>query len=231
MVKARFKIGTIIILLAVCLIRWIVFGVELNKTAKSKWHTLMSATYFSRGDEERGVLMLEEALKGRFVYPEAYLKYGIFLLNKEQPYSALPYLEKAYLFLPWKIAIYKALADAYSMIGLGEKALDYGRIYVNSNPTFENRLWFAMIMVKARMFEDAFFLVKDLKQEQPENPLVLTIYGIILLNMGKEEDAIFWWDKALSLTKDKENLKRALKSIIPSLSDNVKVKVMELLNK
>lgn len=209
---------------------WFFYYREVLGMMNSRWNTVMSATLLSRGYEESALSHLKEAVKSKYVYPEAYLKTGLLLTKNERYSEAIFYLMKALSYYPSTPVIYKALSEANFYGGDRELAVDFAKAYYDIDPSHESALWFALMLLKSERFRDAFNFLRSVKKYYPDSPIILILYGLANMGVGNTEDALFFWQKGFYLLKDlpPEFLKE-LKDLVRILPDEFRDKKEELL--
>ncbi len=218
------------ILLIPIFFSWFFFFREVIGLMHSRWNTVMSATLLSRGKEEEALSHLKDALKDKYVYPEAYLKMGLFLLEKKSFVDSIFYLLKALSYYPSLPIIYRALSEAYFYIGEINLSIDFGKAYYEMNKSHESAVWFGILLLKAERWRDAFNFLKTVKKYYGDSPIILILYGLANMGIGNVEDALFFWQKGFYLLKDlPPEFIKELKDLLRTIPDEYKTQREELL--
>lgn len=181
---------------------WYFYYREVLGMMDSRWNTVMAATLFSREKEEEGFRHLLDAVREKYVYPEAYLKMGLYLTRKNKFEEAILYLNKALLHYPALPVIYRALSEAYLYTGNSALAVSFAQTYYEMVKSHESALWCAMVYMKAEKFRDAFNFLRSVKKYYPDSPLILVLYGLANMAIGNTQDALFFWKKGMYLLRE-----------------------------
>jgi len=231
-VKFKFETKVLlpIILIFPLFFSWLFYYKEVIGLMNSRWNTVMAATLLSRGKEEEALSHLNEALKSKYVYPEAYLKMGLFLVQKKRYGEAVFYLLKALLYYPSLPLLYRSLSEASFYTGDINSSIDFAKAYYEMERSHESAVWFTLILLKSERFRDAFNFLKSVKRYYPDSPFILILYGLANMAMGNTQDALYFWQKGFYLLKDlPPDFIREIKNLLEVLPPQYSAQKEELL--
>lgn len=208
--KEGIKILPVLIVFSFLSIEWFKYAKSVDEMAKSRWHTFMSATYFSRKDETTALKELEEALKTKVVYPDAYMKMGIYYLNKGMNEEAIKFLLSAFTFYPSNKDVCLFLSRACEGSGNMIEALKWAEYCFNLKKEKTTILLLANLYLKLGLERKAFNLLGEFKNT--DDAEILLLYGLSALKSGEREIAQKIFEKLLSLPDLPDSLKETIKS-------------------
>ena len=228
--KFEAKVLLPLILVFPVIFSWFFYYREVIGLMNSRWNTVMAATLLSRDKEEEALLHLNDALKGKYVYPEAYLKMGLFLLQKKRHSDAIFYLMKALFYYPSMPLLYRALSEANFYAGDINLSIDFAKTYYEMERSHESAVWFTIILLKTEKFRDAFNFLRSVKKYYPDSPIILILYGLANMAMGNTQDALYFWQKGFYLLKDlPPDFIREIKNLLEVLPPQYSAQKEELL--
>jgi tetratricopeptide (TPR) repeat protein len=231
-IKFKFETKALLplILILPVFISWFFYYREVIGMMNSRWNTVMAATLLSRGEEESALSHLKEALSSKYVYPEAYLKMGLFLSQKKSYADAIFYLLKALSYYPSLPILYRSLSEASFYAGDINSSIDFAKTYYEMERSHESAVWFAIILLKSGRSRDAFNFLRSVKKYYYDSPIILILYGLANMAMGNTQDALFFWQKGFYLLKDlPPDFIKEIKTLLGTLPPQYREQKEELL--
>jgi hypothetical protein len=231
-IKLKFEAKALLplILILPVFISWFFYYREVIGMMNSRWNTVMAATLLSRGEEESALSHLKEALSSKYVYPEAYLKMGLFLSQKKSYADAIFYLLKALSYYPSLPILYRSLSEASFYAGDINSSIDFAKTYYEMERSHESAVWFAIILLKSGRSRDAFNFLRSVKKYYYDSPIILILYGLANMAMGNTQDALFFWQKGFYLLKDlPPDFIKEIKTLLGALPPQYREQKEELL--
>mgnify|MGYP000434884128 CR=1 FL=1 len=210
--KEGIKIFPVFILGCFLSLQWFEYVKSVDEMAKSRWHTFMSATYFSRKDETTALKELQKALETKAVYPDAYMKMGIYYLNRNENEEAIKFLLSAFKYYPSSKEVCLFLARAYEGTGNLGEALKWAEYCVNLKKEKTTILLLANFYLKGGLERRAFNLLEEFKDT--DDPEILLLYGLSAFRTGKKEIAQKIFERLLSSPNIPDSLKKLIKEKI-----------------
>ncbi len=210
--KEKTKIIPVLIISSLLSIKWLEYAKSVEEMANSRWHTFMAATYFSRKNEDLALKELEEAIKTKVVYPEAYVKIGIYYLNKGLYEEAIKLLLHAFQFYPSDREICLSISRSLEGMENLNDAIRWAEYCFNLKQEKNTLIFLASLYIKVERTKEAYNLL--IKFKNTDDPDILLLLGISAFKTGKKEFAIRIFETLLSLPEIPESVKTLIKKEI-----------------